>query len=161
LNWKKNLQDWKVLESPGINFLNLQVCQHWWFWLKLLNKVSYLRQIRDIFKDFSQFYRSFSHLHQRVDTLLKRWRSLRKKLWKMERRTMVKYKIRLRNMIGKTGFVPWKFFWCCAAAKLSDKLLIPSCCDKPETNCYISPCHRFDGDRLAASCSTKTNTGCS
>jgi hypothetical protein len=159
------------------------VCQHWWFWLKLLNKVSYLRQIRDIFKDFSQFYRSFSHLHQRVDTLLKRWRSLRKKLWKMERRTMVKYKIRLRNMIGKTGFVPWKFFD--VALPLSyppptsqarvfysppplfpwqsfpDKLLIPSCCDKPETNCYISPCHRFDGDRLAASCSTKTNTGCS
>jgi hypothetical protein len=24
LNWKKKFQDWKVLESPGTNFLNLE-----------------------------------------------------------------------------------------------------------------------------------------
>jgi hypothetical protein len=48
LNWKKNSRSsspWKsveVLESPGINFVNLQLCHHLCFWLKLLNKVNYL-----------------------------------------------------------------------------------------------------------------------
>ena len=39
-------------------------------------------------------------------------------------------------------------------------LLVPSCCDKSGTSCYQSFYKVDDGNRLATSCSNKTNTGC-
>jgi hypothetical protein len=38
-------------------------------------------------------------------------------------------------------------------------LLVPSCCDKSGTNCYnlVTLLQGHDGDRLATSCSDKTN----